>query len=147
MKFSFGLLKAKRIAQALSQDAETKVGCVLLDANDNWVNGEANRFVEGATGLPDTRPEKYEYILHAEVNLLLTCAKHGLETKGGVLISTLSPCPNCVRHLWQAGVQEIYFEHIHPSFEETLNMKDLKVELKKIDKYYGMTVELRCLPI
>ena len=63
-----------------SHDAETKVGAVLINNQSSAILATGyNGFVVGAEDdkLPNTRPEKYEYMLHAEQNLITNCSKHG----------------------------------------------------------------------
>lgn len=48
--------------------------------------------------------EKYE--VHAELNALLYCP---VDTRGSIMVTTHSPCWNCVKHMVAAGVVEIWF--------------------------------------
>lgn len=45
--------------------------------------------------------------IHAEINALLSCAKHGVSTDGAILYTTHSSCSNCYKALLQAGITEI----------------------------------------
>lgn len=47
--------------------------------------------------------------VHAEQNLLLVAARHGIPVEGGVIFTTLEPCFSCVKESMQAGITEIYF--------------------------------------
>lgn len=124
---------AKVIAQR-SHDAETKVGAVLINNESNAIIATGfNGFVRGAPDdiLPNTRPDKYEYILHAEQNLIANCARHGISMNNSTLICTLSPCKLCMRMLLNAGIKKVVANDLYKDFNEILQMQDIKVEVQK----------------
>ncbi|AMM45020.1 dCMP deaminase [Bacillus phage SP-15] len=49
--------------------------------------------------------------IHAEMNALMMCAKYGIPTAGTVLYVTHYPCPDCMKHINQAGIKEVVFKH------------------------------------
>ena len=92
-----------------SLDAQTQCGCVLT--KDNRIIGTGyNSFIGGINDniLPNLRPDKYTFMIHAEHNALLNCVKHGISTDGAVAYVTGRPCFNCFQFLYQAGVRTIY---------------------------------------
>jgi len=112
-----------------SPDLETKVGAILLDRLFTPLGHSCNGFIDGHSGnLPATRPAKYQYILHAERRLLFDCARQGIATEGAILVSTLSPCPECSRALWHSGIRSIFFRERYRNIAESYNMADLQVE-------------------
>lgn len=135
--------QALAVAQ-LSPDAETKVGAILIHGSTGAVLGSGyNGFVRGApdSRIPNTRPEKYEYIIHAEVNLLYNCARHGISTDNCFLFCTLSPCINCTRALYQAGISKIYFKDTYRDFQKNINMQDIHIQAIPIfGEYHFMKV-------
>jgi dCMP deaminase len=117
-----------------SSDAETQVVAELR--SDKLKIIEVNRFVSGAADLPNTRPDKYEFILHAEANAVYSAARQGLKTEGAVVYCTLSPCQSCIRTMFQAGIREIYYKDIHHAHNP--DMKDIKVKETKRGSYIKM---------
>ena len=115
----------RKEANEHSSDAERKVGVELRVKGHHLVG--FNTFVDGSRklGLPNTAPDKYEYMVHAEINALLFAAFKGVSTNGGIVISTLSPCPNCVRSMFQAGIREIYWKDKHSTYRNDL--RDIKI--------------------
>jgi len=112
-----------------SHDAETKVGAILIKNDTGMVVATAhNGFVRGAPDsiLPKTRPEKYEYMIHAEDNLISHCAKSGICIDNCTLVITLSPCQKCLRLMWQAGITEVICRDLYR--DHCIDMKDLKIE-------------------
>lgn len=130
------LIKLAGYIAANSPDEETKVGCILVDDEKQIVCSAFNNFCSGAPELPKTRPDKYEYMIHAEVNTILYAASRGVRTLDLTLVQTLSPCPNCCRIAYQAGIHEIYFKDLYRDFDKTLNMKDLNIKFTKVGQYY-----------
>lgn len=118
----------------LSDDQETKVGALAIPLAGD-LSGAANSFVEGNenTDLPRTRPGKYEFMIHAEVNLILHAARYGYSLDKSTVVCTLSPCQNCLRMLYQVGVREIYFRDKHQTYNPV--MRDIKITEEKVDQY------------
>lgn len=117
-----------------SHDAETKVGAVLVNNISGAIVATGyNGFVRGANDsvLPNTRPDKYEYILHAEQNLIANSARHGISMDNCSLVCTLSPCKLCMRMLLNCGITKVIAKELYKDFNEILKMQDIKVEAKK----------------
>ena len=131
----FTALNSAALASHRSPDEETKVGAALLDENLQALATSWNGFIEGhcGTGLPTTRPDKYSFILHAERKLLFLCARQGIPTEGRSIVCTLSPCPDCLRAMWQAGVKEVYFRDRYRSINESFTMNDLEINEDQLD--------------
>lgn len=52
-------------------------------------------------------PDGTTYTVHAEINIIAFCAKHGINTKGATLIVTLSPCEKCAEAIIQSGIERV----------------------------------------
>ena len=117
-----------------SHDAETKVGAVLVNNSSGAIIATGfNGFVRGADDaiLPNTRPDKYEYIVHAEQNLICNSAKHGISMNNCSLVCTMSPSKLCMRMLLNCGITKVIAKDLYKDFDEILKMQDIKVECKK----------------
>ncbi len=114
-----------------SHDSETKVGAVLVNNKSQAIIATGfNGFVRGANDaiLPNTRPEKYEYILHAEQNLLSNSVRHGISTDNCTVVCTMSPCKLCMRLLFNSGITKVVAKDLYSDFQDILKMKDIVVE-------------------
>ncbi len=131
---------------ARSHDAETKVGAILVNNKSGAIIATGyNGFVRGANDetLPNTRPEKYEYILHAEQNLISNSARHGISMEDCSLVCTLSPCKLCMRMLINCGITKVVAKSLYKDFNDILNMKDIKVEVSQEDDgFYHITYKV-----
>ena len=99
----------------LSPDVETQVGAIMLSSEGRIIASSFNGYLRGAddNDLPSTRPDKYEFMQHAERNMLYNCAYEGIRTKDTTIICTLSPCLECLRACFQSGVKTIIFEETY----------------------------------
>jgi len=134
--------EATEYANDFSDDTETKVGAVAINPLEEgpfFKINAANTFIQGAKGLPSTRPDKYQYIVHAEANLVNFSARIGASLEEKVVVCTLSPCQNCIRTLFQAGVREIYYKDLHRDHNPV--MLDIKVTEEAYGPYTKMILD------
>jgi dCMP deaminase len=113
-----------------SPDAQTKVGAVLVNNSSGAVIATGyNGFVRGAPDqlLPNTRPDKYMYIIHAEQNLICNSARHGISTNDTTLVCTHSPCTHCIRLIYNSGINCVIFKHKRPDFDLSLSAPDFQI--------------------
>ena len=100
------------IAQAISfksKDPSTKVGALIVDKDNRIISTGYNGFVAKCDEnfMTQNRPMKYQLVVHAELNALLFAHK---AVKGFKLYTTHGPCANCLKHILQAGIREIYYK-------------------------------------
>lgn len=125
----------------LSPDKETQVGAVMLSSEERVIASSFNGYLRGAidSALPNTRPDKYQYMQHAERNMLYNCAYEGIRTKGTTIVCTLSPCVDCLRACFQSGVEFIIFDELYSAFKDVEFYKKLKDVHVMIDKVGDFT--------
>jgi dCMP deaminase len=136
---------ARAVATAMaSPDEQTKVGALLIHGESGAVISEGyNGFIRGADddNLPKTRPDKYDYVIHAEVNLLCNAVMHGVSSNKCIIYCTISPCISCMRSLYQAGIKEIYVKGFYADFTKCSSMKDLKLTVTSIGEFSRIELE------
>ena len=93
-----------------SHDSQTKVGCVIVNSDNQVVSMGYNGFPRGVddSSLPTIRPYKYPFMVHSEENAVanLTIAT-GDELK---IYLTHYPCYRCAKLLWQFNVRKWFVE-------------------------------------
>lgn len=91
-----------------SHDAETKHGCVIVDNNHHILGTGYNGFPRGMNDstLPNTRPAKYPWMIHSEINAISNCI---IKPINAIAYISGIPCENCVIQLWQNGVETVKY--------------------------------------
>lgn len=122
-----------RRASQLSYAERKKVGAVARTPQDliiySWNgrpagddnNCEISRFkfanVNGGTIISGVEKVTHPDVLHAESNLVAKAAREGVSLKGSDIFVTLSPCLQCAKQLFQAGVASV-------TYSEEYRLKD-----------------------
>ena len=99
---------AKVVAQR-SADPHTQVGAVLVKNNcviGVGYNGEPKGF---HFDFDWNSPEKYTYVIHAEMNAISNANRNGDDCNGADIYLTLSPCHDCIKLLIQHGIKNVYY--------------------------------------
>ena len=102
-------LEMARAAANFSKDRSTKVGAIILTPDYGFSMGY-NGFPRGINDDVDERherPEKYQWVSHAEMNSITNAARAGLRLKGSTLFCTKFPCTECCKALIQAGIETV----------------------------------------
>ena len=84
-----------------SCDGQSQCGCVLTTKTHEILATGYNGFMRDIddTRLPNLRPEKYPWMIHAEHNAILSCARQGKSTLGATAYVTGEPCIYCLQYL------------------------------------------------
>lgn len=91
-----------------SKDPSTKVGAVIVRPDRTIVSVGYNGFPRNVIDRPDryqNRDTKYQMVVHAEINAILT-AKQSL-AHCTLYVSPLHPCPQCAAAIIQSGVWRV----------------------------------------
>ena len=108
-KFILAHLNAAESYAALSHSNRSKVGAVLvkkqrvISVGYNGTPTGWDNCCEDAVGKTKTE------VIHAESNALMFAAKYGVSTDGCSLVTTMSPCIECAKLIYQAGIVEVYY--------------------------------------
>lgn len=107
-KARFYLEQAYRAAMLNSDDPNTKNGAVIV-ARGGPVCSGTNRFPRGIVVNQERlqRPQKYDYILHAEEAAIMTAAFNGVSCENGVMVCPWAACDRCARQIIEAGIVEV----------------------------------------
>lgn len=100
-------------AARLSKDPSTQVGAVIIGPSNEirslGYNGAPRGCAADEAGddRRDTRPEKYFWFSHAELNAITNAARVGTPLAGCRIYVTHPPCMDCARAIVQAGITEV----------------------------------------
>lgn len=102
---------AKVVSQR-SHDIHTQHGCVITDSSHRILGMGYNGFPRGLddSKLPLSRPEKYDWMVHAERNALSNCI---VRPDKAIAYVTGQCCNDCIKALWQEGVVSVVMMNAH----------------------------------
>lgn len=94
-----------------SRDPSTKVGVVIVAPDNQIVSQGYNGFPRGVHNTEErwtTRPEKYNFIVHAERNAIYNAVRQGRSTDGCTMYGFYAcpPCEQCTLAVIQSGIKE-----------------------------------------
>lgn len=102
-------LKIALVTSELSKDPSTKVGAVIVTPDNRQCSLGYNGFADGIEDLEErwnTRPVKYEFVIHAEENAILNSP---FDTKGCTLFCTHRCCHKCMARIVRSGIKKVYY--------------------------------------
>lgn len=120
-------LQIARVIADRSHDAETQVGCVIVGTDHRILSTGYNGFPPGFPDdeLPNTRPEKYPYMVHAEANAIASAYHRDL--RGATMYTTHTPCGDCVKLILTAGIKRLVCAGIYANSDWTQNLRLLEM--------------------
>ena len=126
---------AKVVSQR-SHDSQTQHGCVITDSQHRILGIGYNGFPRGLDDklLPNTRPEKYFWMIHAERNALSNCL---VRPENGVAYVTGQSCNDCIMALWQEGVTTVVMSQCHGTH---LFDRDAEIRFETFVKMSGINI-------
>lgn len=116
-----------------SGDPDTQVGAILVTKDNRIISTGYNHYPANyPEHLEDwSKPNKYNYVVHAEMNAI-AYAKQDISE--ATLYVTLSPCSNCAKLISSSGIKNVIF------LEERLDtissdiLKNTKIQIKQLKK-------------
>uniref|UniRef100_A0A6C0LYZ3 CMP/dCMP-type deaminase domain-containing protein n=1 Tax=viral metagenome TaxID=1070528 RepID=A0A6C0LYZ3_9ZZZZ len=106
---------ARYQADLFSKDPSTKVAAIILAPDSHQILSTGfNGICRNLKETPErwTRPTKYKWVAHAEMNAVANAARGGIKIENSICVVTLYPCVECCKVLIQSGIQTIITEKI-----------------------------------
>ena len=106
-KWANRFLEAARLVASWSKDTSTKVGAIAIGPAKQILAEGYNGLPRGVKDLPERfdRPQKYDWTLHAEANVVAHAARQVLA--GSTVYVTHLCCAQCAALLINAGVKGV----------------------------------------
>jgi dCMP deaminase len=130
VKASF--MKVAYIFSELSKAKRLKVGAIavkddrILSIGYNGTPSGFDNSCEDENG--NTKIE----VLHAEANCIAKLAKSNESSEGAIIFVTHSPCIECAKQIYVAGIKEVYYDI---EYRDDSGIKLLRKLGLKIEKY------------
>ncbi len=118
-KFKHAYMRTAQTFAELSHAQRLKVGCIVVKQDriisigyngmpSGWSNICEDVLEDGSTR---TKPE----VLHAEMNSLMKLAKSTESGDKAAMFVTHSPCLECAKSIYQAGISTVYYKNDYRS--------------------------------
>ena len=130
-------IKVAQVCAKNSYAIKLKVGAIIVKDGQimsDGFNGTPCGFenkceVKGIDGTLYT----LSYVLHAESNAILKCAKYGRPTNGSTLYITHSPCIECAKLIIQAGISRVVYLEDYKNSDGINLLKKVDIKVEKLD--------------
>ena len=132
-KYDLAYMKMAQEWSKLSYCQRKQVGALIV--KDNMIISDGyNGTPSGFENVCETKKgETKWYVLHAEANAILKCAKHGQSCKGADLYLTLSPCKECSKLIHQAGIKRVVYSKKYKDTSGIQFLKKAGVEITDLE--------------
>jgi dCMP deaminase len=143
-KFKQAYMKTAKIFADLSHAKRLHVGAIVVK-DDRIISIGYNGMPAGwdndceykhySLGNPDdfelkTKPE----VLHAEMNALMKLAKSNESGNNASIFVTHSPCIECAKGIYQAGIKEVYYNETYRSDDGLNFLKKCGIQVERINE-------------
>ena len=136
-------IKLADVIAEKSKDQSTKVGAVIVGPDHEIRSTGYNGFPRGVResggsyGKRWERPEKYLWVVHAELNAILNAARHGAAVKDCSLYLNWEPipCNECCKAIANSGIKAVYGPNrpfIRPNQEKDRKNWHESLEISKL---------------
>jgi dCMP deaminase len=135
-KYDKAYLKMAREWGNLSYCERRKVGALIV--KDRMINSDGyNGTPTGMENICEDE-ENYTkwYVLHAEANAIMKVASSTQSCSGATLYVTLSPCKDCSKLIYQAGIVRVVYIDQYKDTTGIDFLKDAGVEVVQISNPY-----------
>jgi dCMP deaminase len=140
-KFIQAYMKTAFTFSELSTAEKMKVGSIVVKDNriisigyngtpSGWSNDCEDRIVNPDTGEVElkTKPE----VAHSESNAILKLARSHESALDASLFITHSPCINCAKMIYQAGISEVYYSIEYKSTDGIEFLKKCNIPVHQV---------------
>ena len=131
-KFIKAHMDAAEVYAQLSSAERLKVGCVVVK-NDRIISIGYNGMPSGWTNVcEDEEGNTKKEVLHAEANAITKIAKGSDSAEDAVLFCTASPCIDCAKLIYQAGIDKVYYRDFYKNDDGIQFLKKSGVQVSKL---------------
>jgi dCMP deaminase len=96
-------------------------------------------------GVPSGQRHEICRGLHAEQNVILQAALHGVSTKESTLYITNTPCSICAKMIINAGIKEVVVCEEYPDIMAYGFLKEAKIKVRKLNRPAFTQIKIKAL--
>ncbi len=119
----------------LSHCLRKKVGCLIVK-NGMIISDGYNGSPKGMENTCENIDgETHWFVIHAEQNAILKCAKWGHSCDGATMYLTHSPCKNCSKEILSSGISRVVYQNEYKDLDGINFLKSSGIIVEKIDTH------------
>jgi dCMP deaminase len=117
----------------LSHCLRKKVGCLIVK-NGMIISDGYNGSPKGMDNTCENiNGETHWFVIHAEQNAILKCAKWGHSCDGATMYLTYSPCKDCSKSIFQSGIKRVVYQNEYKDLDGINFLKSSGIIVEKIN--------------
>ena len=119
-----------KVCELIAQQSyaeDRKVGAIIVK-DDNIISFSYNGTARGTDNDTQNNP-----VLHAEAQAIAKVARSNLSTQNTTLYCTLSPCIDCSKLIYAAGIHRVVYKSEYKSTEGIQYLKRLGIVINRTD--------------
>ena len=119
-----------KVCELIAQQSyaeDRKVGAIIVK-DDNIISFSYNGTARGTDNDTQNNP-----VLHAEAQAIAKVARSNLSTQGTTLYCTLSPCIDCSKLIYAAGIHRVVYKSEYKSTEGIRYLERLGIVINRTD--------------
>jgi dCMP deaminase len=102
-------LQVSQVYAANSYCERQKVGCIIVK-NDSVISIGINGTPPGDENVCEFQGKTKPTVMHAEANAIAKLAKSTQSSEGAIAFIIISPCIECAKLLFAAGISAVYYK-------------------------------------
>ena len=133
-KLLYAYMETAEVFSRCSTAKRLKVGAVLVK-DSNIISFSYNGTPSGykTNNCEDEEGKTTPVVIHAEANLLLKlCQNQSVGAKGSTMFITHSPCFQCSKMIYQAGIKKVYYKTKYRLTEGIDFLKEMNIEVEEL---------------
>ena len=109
-----------------------KVGAVLARGNRSIMSGY-NGMPQGSDNCCETIDNVTKLsVIHAEMNAIIFCARHGISTRGSTLYITHATCSSCAASIFHAGIKRVVYAEDYRDMTGIYELRNYGIIVNKL---------------
>lgn len=128
-------IETARAFARLSHSERKKVGGIAITPQDIVIYSWNGRPAGEDNACEDDNGDTLPDVLHCESNLVAKAAREGISLKDSTVVVTLSPCLQCAKQLYQAGVATIIYDEEYRLTDGIEFLKKRHIHVEKYEEF------------
>ena len=132
-RFDVSYMRMALVWSENSYCKRSKVGAILVKDNTIISDGYNGTVSQMSNNCEDEEGNTYWHVIHAEANAIAKIAKSNQSSIGATLYVTCSPCRECAKMLFQAGITRVVYLNEYRDTSGIEFLSSVGINVNKLD--------------